>query len=111
MKSLKQAAGEAYRLLGDYWHMLFKNSQTFLVTGLYLYNYAIKNSSILFDTSVSSIAFSKCIETEIEHKIIIPFKAHFEKNFKYDDLLFDLKDEHLKRMSLYLANKSRNHLN
>ena len=105
-ESLKQAASDVSRLLGDYWHLLYKNSQTFLVTGFYLYNYAIRNSSRLFDTSVSSVAFSKCIETEIEQKIILPFKEHFEENFKLGDLLFDLKDEHLKRISLYLANKS-----
>ena len=33
-------------------------------------------------------------------------KGNQEKNFTIDDLAYDLKDDHLKKMSLYLSNNS-----
>ena len=106
-ESFKLCALEVSTLLGAYWDMLTENSKRFIATGFFHYHYAIRNASILFDTSNPSISFSKVIETEIEHKIIIPFREYFVSIYSADDLTYDLHDENLKRMSLYLLNSSQ----
>jgi len=95
------------KILGEYWDMLSENSRIFLATGYSLYQYALRSSTFLFDTSLPSLAFAKCIENEVIDKIMIPFKLHFEKNFNKEDLCFDLKDEQLKTTASFLLGNAK----
>lgn len=102
-RNLEFYAKQVAEKLGNYWDMLSENSRTFLATGYNLYRFAIDTSACLFDTSLPSLSFAKCIEIEMVFKVILPFKEYFENNYSKDDLNWDLNDVHLKKMALFLA--------
>jgi hypothetical protein len=95
----------AKKVLGEFWHKLTPTSQTIFPVGLEYYEtYRLYNGNIL-DCSPASIQFSKLVETEIEQKLLLPFRDFFNKSeFKTQDLTSDLKDKDICRMTGFLNN-------
>ncbi|MBE0655487.1 MAG: hypothetical protein IH594_16920 [Bacteroidales bacterium] len=66
----------------------------------------IYNGNIL-DSSPASIQFAKCIETEIEQKLLLPFRNYFNSSgYGNLDHSPDLRDNMVSRMTTFLINPS-----
>ncbi len=58
----------------------------------------------ILDASPSAIQFSKCLEIEIEQKLLLPFRAYFSSSpFRSEDLSNDLTDKDISKVSIFLT--------
>ncbi len=95
---------KAKKVLGLYWEELSAVSRLSFPEGLDLYEvYKMYNGDIL-DSTPSSIQLSKLVETEIEQKLLLPFRDFFNNSdFKNLDIQIDLNDRQVSRMTGYLT--------
>jgi hypothetical protein len=105
--SLKNMELDILIEMEDYWELLHENSKKILRTGYFLYKRSECGSEFLLDTSIASLTYSKCIENEMVHRIVIPFKKFFENNFSGCDMSLDLDDSNLNKMSLFLIGRDQ----
>lgn len=103
--SLKNMELDILIEMEEYWEQLHENSKKFLRTGYFLFKRSESGSEFLLDTSIASLTYSKCVENEMVQRIVLPFKEHFENNFKLFDVSLDLEDINLKKMTSFLIGK------
>ena len=94
-------------ILGDYWDSLSTTSQLVFPVGLDNYEtYKLYQGNIL-DASPSAIQFCKCIEIEIEQKLLLPFKIYYNQSSYLDqDITNDLKDKDISRVATFLTKEN-----
>lgn len=101
---LEKLEKKAKKILGAYWEELTQVTRQSLIRGIDVYETdRIYNGDIL-DSSPASIQFAKCIETEIEQKLLLPYRKYFiESDFKNLDLSNDLNDTQVSKMTNFLT--------
>jgi hypothetical protein len=93
----------AQNILGKYWDDLSPVSKLSFPRGLDLYKTDKLYNGDILDSSPASIQFAKCIETEIEQKLLLPFRNYFNgSEFINFDLSNDLRDTQVSRMTNFL---------
>jgi len=98
---------KAKKLLGKYWDELSQVTRLSMMRGLEEFETdRIYNGDIL-DSSPASIQFAKCIETEIEQKLLLPFRNYFNSSgYGNLDPSPDLRDNMVARMITFLITPS-----
>lgn len=93
----------AKETLGVYWDKLSDVSKLTFPVGLGLYNIYKTYQGDILDSAPASIQFSKLIETEIEQKLLLPFRDYFIKcDYNKTDIENDCNDSQVARMTKFL---------
>lgn len=95
---------ESKKILGEFWDILSPVSKQAFPIGLELYKQLKPYNENVFDATPPSIQFSKCIEIEIEQKILLPFREYFILcKYEEAEIKIDLEDSHISRMTNFLV--------
>ena len=93
----------AEQLFGLNWQDLSSVSRNSLSMGIGLFEQFSHFEDSLLDASAPAIQFSKCIETELEQKLLLPYREYFNSSeYKSQDMQADLKDKDIVRMADFL---------
>ncbi len=103
-KHNEKIVSDAQKVLGKYWDMLSATTTRVFPVGLELYGINLIYRNNILDSSPASIQFSKCVEIEIEQKLLLPFRELFLRDFINTDFSSDTSDNTLSKMIKFLIN-------